>query len=746
VPNRTASEVDRLAGASVATSALHALSLVDPPQDESGAEQIAWGVPGADSTPHSHDRFPGVQKWGMGMPLHIRANRACEAMQRLCLLLQGMAVRWNRASEFHLECAWGIPVAGAEARQLALQKRRPPPTQGFRPFRAVEGTVSKSQLQRNLQTLLIPEPGRPLTMSVYPGSPGSSHPFLSPVGSSEKDHGRVKPSWPDPVLNGHLVGGFGPYAETQRGTPPGQSSGEVFQPGLVSSTGQGGNGFARGTDAMGRGGLLEGALGQAAPSVNGAAGVFRHGAYSAFTPVGPGRNGFRQAGFQQNGFPQNGLMQSGYGQAGFDPAWPGAENLGYSHVGYPNPLAVEKGSPPLPQRPKSAEPYPGFRVSGDIGLGLRNGDRLWNVHPGSDGQSSDSAWGKPHGLPLSQFGEIVPIGGESDEFDSGTDGEGAVNTAVGKRVGIFGKRRTVQRKSLEITRPTKAAESQVAVRGGMRGWGAFARQQNGFASAAVGKGFGGFGGAQGSEARAPAHLLQPGNSSKRMGNGTGLGFRKEEQTSPSGRGDTSGRHFENGAHSHQQQAEPAPVHNNGTPKAHCADSVPYSQHIAGGIHESSQQAARLDNEQAEYNKDRKRGKRVLSLNGEMGMDIQEGFGGFRNSGHLSSPAGQNPESRNGAWQQRKRGYRPDFRAGGTEGQSSPLEVRPSQTPGQELLRDSEQVKPKAPPAKMVEVRFELLLYRLAPQEYVIDICHRSGPTMYFFELCASLTREMLGAH
>ena len=138
----------------------------------------------------------------------------------------------------------------------------------------------------------------------------------------------------------------------------------------------------------------------------------------------------------------------------------------------------------------------------------------------------------------------------------------------------------------------------------------------------------------------------------------------------------------------------------------------------------------------ERNKDRKRGKRVLSLNGEMGMDVEDGYGGVRNLGYVNSPVGQAPDGRNGAWQQRKRGYRPDPRA---ERQSNTLAAQGSQ---KAVATSAGQI---APPTKTVEVRFELLLYRLAPQEYVIDICHRSGPTMYFFELCASLTREMLGA-
>lgn len=685
-----------------ATAALHALSLGDPLEDETG-ESTAWGVPdAANSTPHCHDRFAGVPKWGSGMPLHIRANRACEAMQRLCLLLQGMAVKWNRMSEFHLECAWACHVAPPEARQLALQ-RRPQLRTEFRPFGAVEGTAPRMQLQRSLLTLLVPEPGRPQTLAVYPGSPGSSQPFLSPIsaevgfGPGYRQHG-----WPSASTNGHGNGAFGPYAGAQKSNPFGQSNGSSVQPKAVAVDRNGGgemdltpNNIPLGPAGVGAG-----------PVSSGPVNAFQHGAYSAFTPVRLGRNGVGQP---PNGVIQNGFQQSALFGHGF-----GANGLAYPMAGSPNPPASERASPPLPQRPRSAEPYAvggGFRPFGDNGM---------PAFP--DRQLLDGLQGGPNGFALSQFGEIVPVGGDSDEFDSGTDGEGVVTAVVGERTSLFGNRKAAQKASTGEAgfASSEGVRSSAGGQEGAGGWGAFAGQRNGFASVAVGNGFGGFGAAK--DVRVTEQRVGNGDARERSGFSAGpqvgAGVNKG--------GVPVGSHVA-GAHAPQQAAEPVHVQNRAVDYA---ESVPYGRHIAGDAHEASPEAASRSRD--ERNKDRKRGKRVLSLNGEMGMDVQDGYG-VRNLGYVNSPVGQAPDGRNGAWQQRKRGYRPESRA---ERQSDPPAGQSSQNNGTGQI---------APPLKMVEVRFELLLYRLAPQEYVIDICHRSGPTMYFFELCASLTREMLGA-
>ncbi|GAQ79569.1 hypothetical protein KFL_000330150 [Klebsormidium nitens] len=707
LPVRGHQEVDQLAGGESkpahvpppATAALHALTLGDPLEDETG-ESTAWGVPdAANSTPHCHDRFAGVPKWGSGMPLHIRANRACEAMQRLCLLLQGMAVKWNRMSEFHLECAWACHVAPPEARELALQRRRPPLQTEFRPFGAVEGTAPRMQLHRSLLTLLVPEPGRPQTLAVYPGSPGSSQPFLSPIsaevgfGPAYRQHG-----WPGASTNGHGNGAFSPYGEPLETNPFGQSNGSSVHLKAVSTDRNDGreSDLTQNRVAMGPVGFGAG------PVSNGPVNAFQHGAFSAFTPVRLGKNGF--------GRPPNGVMQNRFQQTALFGHGFGPNGLAYPMAGSPNPPASEKVSPPLPQRPRSAEPYAvggGFRPFGDTGM-----------PPFADQQLLDGVQGGPNGFALSHFGEIVPVGGDSDEFDSGTDGEGGVGAVFGKGTSLFGNRKAAQEVSTG-----EAGFASDAVRGsagGAGGWGAFAGQRNGFASVAGGNGFSGFGAAK--DLPVTERLVENGDARERRessaGPDIGAGVNKG--------GAPRGGHVA-GAHAAQQAAEPAHVQNR---DIGYAESVPYGRHIAGDAHEASPEAPRSRDER---NKDRKRGKRVLSLNGEMGMDVQEGYGGGRNLGYVNSPVGQAPDGRNGAWQQRKRGYRPDSRA---ERQSDPLAAQGSQT------TDTGQI---APQLKMVEVRFELLLYRLAPQEYVIDICHRSGPTMYFFELCASLTREMLGA-
>ena len=373
----------------------------------------------------------GCRSGAPGMPLHIRANRACEAMQRLCLLLQGMAVRngtgrpsstssargpatWHPPRRASWRCGAGARSSGRSSVRLA-PSREPP--RGCSCSGALLGPAwFRSRVGRK-PWRFTPVPQVLLSRS------------LSPIGKCDEGRnsgpGYRQHGWPSARSQTGM--GTEAFRSMCRGAERQQSvwCSQTAVPcpsqrqWLSTGTGEEMDGFRPGTDATRICPLGPAGVGAPAPVSSGPVNAFQTwGVLSVHACSDSGGTGFGQPRAWQNGVSPERVSSRvlclgiGFGANGFGLSpWRVRQTRRRARRASLTPSAAATS------RPSRMRSGAAFRQFGDTGHARLSGPcNFW---------TSDSQGG-PNGFALSQFGEIVPVGGDSDEFDSGTDGEGGV--------------------------------------------------------------------------------------------------------------------------------------------------------------------------------------------------------------------------------------------------------------------------------------------------------------------------------